>query len=80
MTSTQAITSYIDRLRHRAAQMDERAAQMRDDATDVNARSEALDQFADALEIVRDRTPITIHAMVDFFVNGRVDSTEGDVE
>ena len=80
MTSTKAITEYVDRLRLRAAQMDERATLMREEATDVKARAETLDALADALEQVRDRTPVTVHAMVDFFTTGRASSTEGDDE
>ena len=43
MTTTEAMTAYIDRLRHRAAQMNEQATEMRDEATDRKARADALD-------------------------------------
>ena len=80
MTSTEAITAYIDRLRHRAAQMADRCAELRDEAADTQGRAAALDDMADALEVIRDRTPATVTAMVDFFTNEHVSATEGDAE
>ena len=80
MIRTDTITSYVDRLRHRAAQMHDRCAELRDEATDTQGRAAALDDMADALERIRDRTPATVTAMVDFFTNEYVSATEGDVE
>ena len=78
MIRTDTITAYIDRLRHRAAQMADRSAELRDEATDTQRRASALDDMADALEVIRDRTPATVTAMVDFFTNEHVSATEGD--
>ena len=53
MTTTDTITAYIDRLRHRAAQMDEhRCAELRDEAMDrIRRRGPPPSMvMADALE------------------------------
>ena len=62
MVRTQAVTAYIDRLRNRAAQMADRAAELHDESTDTKARAAALDDLADTLERIRDRTPATVDA------------------
>ena len=80
MIRTDTITAYIDRLRHRAAQMADRCAELRDEANDTQGRAAALDDMADALERIRDRTPATVTAMVDFFTSERVSATEGDAD
>ncbi len=80
MVRTDTITAYLGRLRHRAAQMADCSAELRDEATDTQGRTAALDDMADALEIIRDRTPATVTAMVDFFTNEHVSATEGDAE
>ena len=80
MIRTDTITLYIDRLRARAAQMIDHAAELRDDANDRQARGAALDDLADALERIRDRTPVTVDAMVEFLTTERVTNTEGDDE
>ena len=36
--------------------------------------------LADALEVVRDRSPVTVDTMVQFFTAGRVNGTEDDQE
>ena len=53
---------------------------MRDDANDRQARGAALDDLADALERIRDRTPVTVDAMVEFFTTEKVTNTEGNDE
>lgn len=78
MVRTDAITAYIDRLRHRAAVMVDYAAELRDEASDRQSRGAALDDLADALERIRDRTPVTVDAMIQFFTTDQVQSTEGD--
>ena len=80
MVRTDAINAYIDRLRHRSAQMSDHAAELRDEATDRTKRAEALDALADALELVRDRTPPTVDSMIQFFTCDIPGSTEGDVD
>lgn len=78
MVRTKQITAYIDRLRHRAAVMIDCAAELRDEANDRHARGAALDDLADALERIRDRTPVTVEAMIQFFTTDQVQGTEGD--
>ncbi|MYB62843.1 MAG: hypothetical protein F4X69_15910 [Gemmatimonadetes bacterium] len=78
MVRTDEITAYIDRLRHRAAVMVDSAAELRDEATDRQSRGAALDDLADALERIRDRTPVTVDAMIRFFTTDQVQGTEGD--
>ena len=80
MVRTDAINAYIDRLRHRSAQMSDHAAELRDEATDRTKRAEALDALADALELVRNRTPVTVYGMVQFFTTDLPTGTEGDVD
>ena len=80
MVKSDAITAYIDRLRHRAAQMAEHAVELREEATERTARAAALDSLADSLELVRDRTPVTVDAMIQFFTTDQVSGIEGDAE